>query len=341
MTPRLPGAACALIPIDDGDTHDPWAGVAFLRAHVGRFGARVMAIVAGAAPDDAIGDEALRAGADDVWLVAHGVVALPVSTDVLVDVLARAIVQPGVVPGSHEGGLFLLPAGAVGEEVAARLAARLDGVPLGRCLAVEPGPQGLTVRRAAFGGRVHASLAAVAGPWFGVVRRPEISAPAGVREAPSVQRMQIEVAPAQGGFVRHSAVERREAPLAGARVVVAGGRGMGGEPGFARLRELAQCLDAAVGGSLPTVDAGWMPVTHQIGQSGKYVTPELYLAVGISGTPQHMAGLGPQVRVAAINKDAGAAIFRNAEIGLVGDWREALPALIERLQSIATNGRKA
>jgi electron transfer flavoprotein alpha subunit len=133
-------------------------------------------------------------------------------------------------------------------------------------------------------------------------------------------------------------VERREsgqqaANLEGARVVVSGGRGTGGEAGFASLSDLAACLGGALGGSLPTVDAGWVPVSRQVGQSGKFVAPDLYVAVGISGTPQHMAGIAAHTRILAINKEADANIFRFAEIGIVGDWRDVLPALIERLRA--------
>ena len=87
------------------------------------------------------------------------------------------------------------------------------------------------------------------------------------------------------------------------------------------------------GGSLPAVDAGWVPVARQIGQSGKYIAPEVYVAVGISGTPQHLAGVGLETRILAINRDAEADIFRVAEIGVVADWQEVLPRLIEALRA--------
>ncbi|VTZ21284.1 hypothetical protein MPC1_1050001 [Methylocella tundrae] len=95
------------------------------------------------------------------------------------------------------------------------------------------------------------------------------------------------------------------------------------------------------------MDAGWAPVFRQVGQSGKFVTPDVYVAVGISGTPQHMAGIGSNTRIVAINKDADADIFRFAEVGIVADWKEILPGLIGRLRegpdslTLAAAGRGA
>lgn len=107
---------------------------------------------------------------------------------------------------------------------------------------------------------------------------------------------------------------------------------MGGDDGFKLLADIAECLGGAVGGSLPSVDAGWTPVASQVGQSGNFVTPEIYIAVGISGTPQHLAGISTNTKIVALNKDPDADIFRFAEIGVIADWRDVLPRLIERLR---------
>jgi len=114
---------------------------------------------------------------------------------------------------------------------------------------------------------------------------------------------------------------------------VSGGRGMQGTEGFALLAQLAARFDAALGGSLPAVDAGWVPVTHQVGQSGKFVSPSVYVAVGISGTPQHLAGVSATTRIVAINNDADADIFRVADVGIVADWDTFIPALIARVDA--------
>jgi electron transfer flavoprotein alpha subunit len=218
----------------------------------------------------------------------------------------------------------ILNASDDGNELAARLAVRLDGAALGRCTAIGIEGGQLRVERAAFGGRARATLTSQ-GNAFATMR------PAKGAAAPVATARVVEVAPPR------QAVERREVAsgrrrLEGARIVVSGGRGMAGPEGFAQLEALGKALDAAVGGSLPAVDAGWVPVAHQVGQSGKFVTPEVYVAVAISGTPQHLAGIGSDTRIVAINKDADADIFKAAEVGIVGDWREVVPALIEKLK---------
>ena len=106
---------------------------------------------------------------------------------------------------------------------------------------------------------------------------------------------------------------------------------MAGPEGFALLKESAVLLDAATGASLPAVDAGWASVSQQVGQSGAFVSPDLYLAVGMSGTPQHLAGIALRSRIAAINPDPEAAIFRVAELGIAAPWQDVLPRLIAAL----------
>lgn len=121
--------------------------------------------------------------------------------------------------------------------------------------------------------------------------------------------------------------------LEGAPVVVSGGRGLG-EAGFAALTSIAEKLGAALGGSLPAVDSGWIPVARQIGLSGKFVAPRVYFAVGISGTPQHLAGISISSRIIAVNKDETAPIFKVAEIGVIAEWEQLLPALTHEIETL-------
>lgn len=264
------------------------------------------------------------------WQVSHAALAEAPTAEALLALFAQALPQSGLL---HGPALVLLPAGPVGEALAARLAHRLGGVSLGRCS--EVGFDGPAVRglRAGFGGRAQLHLRSEGSCCLATWR------PAALPDtAPSVSTPQHLLAldtvlPAALPRQVHESADAMPA-LEGARVVVSGGRGMQGEEGFALLAQLARRLGAALGGSLPTVDAGWVPVTRQIGQSGKFVSPRLYLAVGLSGTPQHLAGVSPDSRIVAVNHDPEAAIFGVAEVGVVADWQALLPALLHALEAL-------
>jgi electron transfer flavoprotein alpha subunit len=118
-----------------------------------------------------------------------------------------------------------------------------------------------------------------------------------------------------------------------ADIIVSGGRGMGKPENFALLRELAEVLGAAVGASRAAVDNGWIPYAHQVGQTGKTVCPKLYIACGISGSVQHMAGMQSSDYIIAINKDPNADIFQIANLGIVGDVMEVIPELTKAFKA--------
>lgn len=226
-------------------------------------------------------------------------------------------------------------AGTIVEEAAGEIAARLDALPLGRPLRLELDTDGaLSVVRSGFGGRLEVAQRVTAARAIAALRHTEAGAsdtPRNARqEMPSPVVLPCPALPAAYPVTAQAQTET-ETNLDGARVVVSGGRGMGGEKGFDLLRELARKLDAAVAGSLPAVDAGWTPVSRQVGQSGKYVSPAVYLAVGISGTPQHLAGIDPHTRIVAVNSDPDAPIFSVASVGVVAPWETFLPALLEAL----------
>lgn len=228
---------------------------------------------------------------------------------------------------SASSGLIVLPPGPFGEDLAAALSVRLGGAALGRVSAVTLEAGALRVTRAAFGGRAEIALRYPDGLVTVAVRGAQADAHSA--PMPGFVTVDVEAPPPDPPIERH-AIPGRTSPLEGARLVVSGGRGLD-ETGFALLEEIADALGGAVGGSLPAVDSGLIAVSRQVGQSGKFVTPELYVAVGLSGTPQHLAGIGPAARIVAINKDPAAPIFTYAEMGAVADANEVLPLLRDML----------
>ena len=226
--------------------------------------------------------------------------------------------------------LVLLPAGPAGETAAALIAARAAVRALGRCTLVQvEGGKG-HARRAVFGGRAELVLDSDAAITCATLR-PDASASA---PAPQARSIAMDAAPAfEAQPVPTPATHPR---VEGASMVVSGGRGIGAPEGFDLLACIANLLGAGLGGSLPAVDAGWVPVAHQVGQSGKFVSPKVYFAVAISGTPQHLAGVAPSARIVALNSDKEAPIFQRCDVGVVGDWREILPLVAEELERTAS-----
>lgn len=224
--------------------------------------------------------------------------------------------------------LVLLPTGTEGETIAALVAGRLEGVSLGRCHALAVVDDAVTARRAAFGGRVELALRSAARVTCATLR-PQGEGTGGAGGA-SVTRVALHEPPPYPAEAQ--AADNGRPRVEGATLVVAGGRGIGGPEGFEWLARIASALGAGLGGSLPAVDAGWVPVAHQVGQSGKFVSPKVYFAVAISGTPQHMAGISPATRIVALNKDRDADIFSRCDVAVEGDWHEILPLLAQELE---------
>jgi electron transfer flavoprotein alpha subunit len=231
---------------------------------------------------------------------------------------------------------ILVPYNYEGRDVAARLSVKLDRPVLTNVVDLSEADGGLVSTHAIFGGaEVLTARFSGEGPGIYVVRtksfpaEPSGGAPASVDTwaVPDLGRSNAAVV-----VGRHA--EEREGPkLDEAPVVVSGGRGLGDAGNYKLVEELAHLLHGAAGASRAIVDAGWVPYSHQVGQTGKTVKPTVYIAAGISGATQHMVGMKGAKNIIAINKDQEAPIFSIADLGVVGDVHKVLPKLIEALQS--------
>ncbi len=233
--------------------------------------------------------------------------------------------------------LVLLPADSLGRDWAPRL-----GYRLGAGLVTEVTDWSLeegrpVFQRLVFGGKAIATMTVAGGPAIATVRpgagRRDEPPRAGRGEARDLG-LAIEAWPSWPRLLRRQTEERQGPGLEEARAIVSGGRGLGGPEGFEPLGELALTLGGAVGASRAAVDEGWAPPTWQIGQTGKTVAPDLYVAVGISGASQHLVGCSRAKTIVAINRDPEAPIFDYARLGVVGDWREVVPALTVALKEM-------
>ena len=226
-----------------------------------------------------------------------------------------------------------------GRDLAPWLAFRFSTGATMDCMALEIAPDTgrLLMTRPVYGGNAQAVQVCATDPQIAAVRLKAM-VPAVKDDSLKGEIIGIETEIDTASF-KTRVVERKVEPEAGvkledARVVVAGGRGIGSTSGFRQLEEIAGLLHGAVGATRPPCDAGWIPDSRQIGITGRIVSPDLYLAVGLSGASQHVSGFFSSKVIAAINKDPDANIFKVAHYGIVGDWKEVLPALTDRLKQV-------
>jgi len=230
--------------------------------------------------------------------------------------------------------LVLLSNTPTGWDVAPRVAAALDAAFISDCFAVSEEGGGLSFKRRVFNGKLDATLSAAAGP---VVATFQPGAVKPFEDSTSGSVEKLDVALDTGSFrSRFVAIKQAEAKgvdLSKAAVIVSGGRGVGDPEKFPEvIQPLADVLGGAMGASRPVVDAGWLPHAYQVGSSGQVVSPKLYIACGISGAIQHLVGMKASNYIIAINKDPDAPIFEVANLGVVADLFEIVPALTKALQ---------
>jgi electron transfer flavoprotein alpha subunit len=279
-----------------------------------------------------LGKEAIAYGGDKAYVAEDGLLDQYNSdahTQVSADLCKK--VFPSIMLLGHTD---------IGCDLAPRLNGRLGGGLAMDCLAlsIDPATKLLVSTRPVFGGNAHATMVSKSA-------RPQMATlrPKTVPPAERDDSRQGQVIPVEGkvdpSAIKVTVVDRIKEEVEGvkledAEVVVSGGRGIGSAQNFNMLRELAKVLGGAVGATRPACDEGWAAVSLQVGQSGKVVSPKLYIAVALSGAMSHISGcLGSKV-IVAINKDKEANIFNVAHFGIVGDYKEVVPALTAKLKEL-------
>jgi electron transfer flavoprotein alpha subunit len=294
-----------------------------------------------------LGQEAIAYGADKAY-VAEDSLLDHYNSDAYTQVAADLCrkVSPSIVLLGHSD---------IGCDLAPRLNARLGGGLTMDCLAlsIDPATKLLVSTRPVFGGNAHATVVSKsARPQMATIRA-KLALSGAEGTVPPAERndsRQGQVIPVEGkvdpSALKVQVVERIKEEVGGvkledAEVVVSGGRGIGSPQNWEMVEELARVLGGAVGATRPACDEGWAAATLQVGQSGKVVSPKLYIAVALSGAMAHISGcLGSKV-IVAINKDKEANIFNVAHFGIVADYKEVLPALTAKLQEIRELGNEA
>ena len=321
-----------LAEVSDGQL----AGIAQELLGVGRrladaLGQELAAAVLGSQLGDS-GGEAIAYGADKVYTIDDPLLATP-QPDAYTGALEQLCrdVQPSIL---------LLGKTSLGVEVGPRLAFRLQTALGSDCtdLRIDPESKRLVMTRPVFGGNAMLEMAcAERFPQMASVRaKTQAPLPRDeARRGEVVQRPSgIDASVVRAKFISRNKKAVEGMTLAGAPIVISGGRGLKGAENFKHLKELGDLIGAAVGASKAAVDEGWVPPEMQVGLTGVTVTPNLYIAVGISGAAQHIAGMGYSKNIVAINRDPDAAIFQRAHFGVVGDWQKILPAFTRKCKEL-------
>jgi electron transfer flavoprotein alpha subunit len=291
---------------------------------------RLCSVVLGADIASAELEDLVARGADRVYVVQH-----PALADFLVQPYARALQY---LVETYRPEVVIAAATTTGRTVMPYLAVKTHAGLTADCtgLEIEPGTGNLLQTRPAIGGNIMATIKTpTARPQMATVR-PKSTPPAPRQPDRTGEIVTVDVP----GDLLHTGMryERfvpdtsQDVAIEDAEVIVAGGRGLSKTEGFALIKQLADLLGGSVGASRVAVDRGWQPYPRQVGLSGKTVAPNLYIACGISGAIQHLAGMQTARNIIAINTDPDAQIFQVADLGIVGDLFNVLPAVIERIQ---------
>lgn len=236
--------------------------------------------------------------------------------------------------GENSPDLILFGQAYTDRDVAGRLAARLGVGVLSNASDVRLEDDSVLTEHEIFGGTQVATATMSGAPHIVLIRPKSFPAEPVGGAAPEVTPLGLPEGGRSEAKVTASHAEEREGPQLGdAAIVVSGGRGLGSPEAYEMVEKLAKKLQAATGATRAIVDAGWVPYAKQVGQTGKTVKPDIYIAAGISGAMQHLVGMKDSATIIAINKDPDAPIFSVADLGIVGDVHKVLPQLIEALES--------
>jgi electron transfer flavoprotein alpha subunit len=290
----------------------------------------LICILVGASVGDAA-KKAIAYGADKVYTVEDPLLK-DYQTDSYASVMEKAVKD--ISPRA-----LLFGQTAVGRDLSPRLAFRLGTALSMDCLelGIDAGTKLLQETRPVYGGNARATFSSDLLPQMVTVRQKAMTPlePDDSRKG-EIVAIKVELDAAK---IRTKVLDTVKEEVAGikledAAIIVSGGRGIGGPDGFKQLEELAKILKGAVGASRPPSDNKWVPESWQIGLTGKIVTPDVYIAVAISGASQHLAGCSGAKSIIAINKDPEANIFKEARFGVVGDWKQVLPTFTQKLKEL-------
>ncbi len=294
-------------------------------------GEELCAVCLGKGIPENIADQCASYGASKVYFIEHDLLG-SYTSDGYAKALADSI-------NKQQPSMVLFGATVIGKDLSAKVAARVNAGLATDCTQIHLDDSGnFSVKRPMYAGKVYADVGFPNAPIIMASIRPNvlIPTPPDAAKKAAVERVAAELS---AGDIRVKIVETIKAAaakvdLTEAEVIVSGGRGMKDGANFKLLDDMADVIGATVGASRAAVDAGWKPVAEQVGQTGKVVSPNLYIACGISGSIQHYAGMGTSKVIVAINKDAEAPIFTKCDYGIVDDLFKVVPAMTQELKKI-------
>ncbi len=293
-------------------------------------GEELSAAIVGSGVSD-LAREAFASGADKVYIVDDALLQ-DYQADAHVTVMEKVVRQ--AMPG-----ILLIGQTAVGRDLAPRLAFRLETAATMDCieLAIDADSKQLIQTKPVYGGNAMAIITSEYYPHIATIRakiysplEPDTSRQGEV----TAVDIKLESMPVRTEVIKKVSQIKEGIRLEDAAVVISGGRGIGSAEGFKQLEELASLLKGVVGATRPPCDNGWVQDSAQIGLTGKIIAPELYFAIALSGSSQHISGCSGARNIIAINRDAEANIFSVARFGIVGDWKKVIPAFTERVREL-------